>query len=121
MPNRKLYFATQEGQDLSDIESCRTKESWITEMKELGIDKLSLYSAKREVNSPAFYCQENESLLGKHQGYCGKGNCGDYSPRNGKSGICKHYRNPYELADEPELIRPLYMSRAFLTEIYTVL
>lgn len=107
MPNRKLYFATQDGQDISDEESCRTKGSWITEMKELGIDKLTLHPAKREVNSQAFYCQKDDTLLGKDQGYCGKANCESYAPRNGKSGLCKHYRNPYELADGPGIILTL--------------
>lgn len=84
----KMYF--------SDYDySAHTLDYWkdlLNEMYPKG-SKIELTEAKRIIGSDYFYCKEFQEVGEK--GYCGKV-CEKYEPRNGKNGICKHSRNPYE-------------------------
>ena len=80
----KYYFC-----DLDD-DGCFPLEHWRELMKENGVDKTILYEAKRETNCGYFFCREYQEITEKDGMTCGKRHCKDYSPRNGKSGICKH-------------------------------
>ena len=83
----KYYFLTK------DAPMCYTKERIQDQIREQGFDKLKVFTAKRETNAPYFFCSYfgESGIVGE---VCGK-ECTAYSPRNGKSGICKHYRNCY--------------------------
>jgi hypothetical protein len=88
MKNKQLYFSAHE--DL-----CYSLDFHKEYMKENGLKELKLWPAKIVISS-YFYCQHFEAIGEK--GTCGK-QCNAYQPRNGKSGICKHYRQTREPAD----------------------
>ncbi len=106
MGSKKKYFAIQDGQDISDAEIVGTVDYWEKIMKEDDIEKLTLYPAQIERKSPAFWCKFHDEISEKGQDHCGK-ECDGYSPRNGKSGICKHYRNPYIPRDGEKIVLTL--------------
>lgn len=70
-------------------------------IKEHGIKSVTLYPAKKIKVEGAIFCKEFQSV-GEHE--CGK-QCHAYSPRNGKSGACKHLGSLYEPDfDNPKII-----------------
>lgn len=87
----KYYFFNK------DDETCYQKESIIDLMKMDGLTEATVIEAKRVKHDGYFYCREN-GVVGE-TGECGR-ICNDYKPRNGKSGICKHYGNLYEATDK---------------------
>lgn len=94
--SNKIYFAKNipYNNDRDDVARC--KESWIDILKSYkhNLDFLILDLAKKERGSGMFYCLEYGEIGDKGEGTCSAECCGGYSPRNGKSGICKHYINP---------------------------
>lgn len=82
MKKQKLYFS-------SIIEDMAyTKEYLIDEMKERELTAIEVNLVKRELETDYFYCHEFGDF-GEVGESCGK-ICDKYSPRNGKSGCCKH-------------------------------
>lgn len=75
-------------------------------MYENGINELKLYEAKREVNSPYFFCKLYERVGEKSESECGK-MCEGYKPRNGVSGCCKHIGFTYEQTDNIYLLKKI--------------
>jgi hypothetical protein len=82
----KLYFEKHG-------ERCMTIESHKQFMAFTNEETREVYLAKPDRNNGYFYCKENEEVGEK--GNCGR-ICGDYAPRNGRSGICKHNGLLYE-------------------------
>jgi len=88
----KYFFLTK------DDERCYTKK-WIQDqIREHGFNELKVFAAERQTGFPYFFCSYF-SVVGEVGESCGKG-CYAYAPRNGKSGICKHYRNCYAPGEE---------------------
>jgi hypothetical protein len=81
-----------------DEESCYKLDYHIDYMLENGISEINLYLAKRETNAPFFFCKHFGEVGEKSEGGCGK-LCNGYDPRNGNSGVCKHYGYTYEQTD----------------------
>jgi len=81
---RKLYFSEHED------EYCYIIEHHIRESKENGLKEIVLFEAVPRKEDEYFFCEEVEEWYAK--GGCGKA-CIDYSPRNGKGGVCKHWSN----------------------------
>jgi len=90
MKNKKLYFQ-------KDDEYCYNLEYHLQYMKENNIQEMDVYLAKSEVRSDQFFCKH--FLQSGERGECGK-ECQSYSPRNGVSGICKHFGYTYEKTDK---------------------
>ena len=87
MANKKMYFC-----DEIDEERAYSIDYFIEEMKEQQLTELTVYEAVRETKTEYFYCKAVREVCSKPpEGEpCGK-ECCDYIPRNGKSGICKHW------------------------------
>ena len=81
-----------------DDETCYTLQSQIDYMIDNGITEMDLWLAERETNAPCFFCKHFGECGYKSEGGCGK-RCDGYKPRNGKSGVCKHYGYTYEQTD----------------------
>lgn len=96
MAKRDYYFRSIEE---DDGEFCYTLEHWKEYADEDGETKLTLYAAVREVGADGFYCRAHGECYLKDDGGCGKF-CNEYEPRNGKNGICKHYRNTYTYGEK---------------------
>jgi len=64
------------------------------EMKERGLIEAVLTEAKlMKANGEYLFCLDVSDW--SESGNCGR-ICDGYAPRNGKNGICKHYRQGYE-------------------------
>ncbi len=81
---KKLFFEN------IDDEQCHPEEYFRFQMELEGIDELPLHKATKTKVSGYFWCRRYEIVGEKGQGTCGR-DCPNYNPRNGKSGICKHY------------------------------
>ena len=70
-------------------------------MEEEGLTEMKVFEAKRETATGLFFC--------KHFGEIGeRGNCQGceaYQPRNGKSGICRHWGYTYEKSDNERVLK----------------
>ena len=86
-------------------EYCYTKAFWRAYIKRHKLESIELKPAKIEVKSTYFICQELVACGEKAEGGCGK-QCGEYAPRNGKSGRCRHSKNPYEPTGERVILFP---------------
>ena len=75
-------------------EFCRTKEGWLEEMEENGLEIMELFEAEIEYGTSYFYCSHFGSVGEKDEGDCGK-LCKGYKPRNKKSGRCCFSKNCY--------------------------
>lgn len=80
-----------------DDELCFPKEYFIMDMEREGINELELYEANRCRDDTYFFCRAVDAV--GERGECGK-SCEDYSPCNGKSGICKHMGKLYEVGEK---------------------
>lgn len=80
----KSYFATE------NSELCYSKEYHICEAIDQGLKEIKLYEAVPDIFSGYAFCREILYLIDIGEHTCGK-ICGYYSPRNGKSGCCRHY------------------------------
>lgn len=78
----KLYFSS------TNDEMCYPLEYHIEEARENGQSEIILYNAEPEKVDGMFYCKAMGVAM-EEIGYCGI-SCEDYTPRNGKFGICKH-------------------------------
>lgn len=83
----KMYFQKQG-------DTCTTLQNHLLEMAANGEKSRVLIEAKREVGVDTFWCKEYQTGGHRRDG-CGK-SCESYQPRNGKSGICKHWGFTYE-------------------------
>ena len=77
---------------------CYRLDSQIDYMLSNGIAEMNLWLAKKENNTPYFFCRHFGEVGEKSEGGCGNF-CEGYEPKNGKSGVCKNYGNTYEKSD----------------------
>jgi hypothetical protein len=77
---------------------CYKLDAHINYMVENGLTEMDLFLAKRETNTPYFFCKHFGEVGEKSEGTCGK-LCEGYESRNGKSGVCQHYGYTYEQTD----------------------
>lgn len=82
---RLLFF------DHEQAEWCWDLEQMIGQMKSLDRDSMRVYIAKPNVRGQDFWCSFHAESAERNSGFCGTV-CGAYQPRNGKNGICKHWR-----------------------------
>ena len=93
----KLYYIDKSDEFCWDIKFIKRK------MQIEGYTELTVYEAKPERIEDVFFCREFGEWGDK--GECGK-SCDKYSPRNKKSGCCKHYSNiSYEATDKTKIIK----------------
>ena len=91
----KYYFQ-------KDAEMCYTLQYHLDFMKENEIKEMEVFEAEIERGTGFFYCREFMQIGEIGEG-CGK-SCDKYSPRNGKSGICKHSGNVYEQTEKKKVL-----------------
>jgi hypothetical protein len=89
---RKLYIIDDRVVDIDSVKD---------DIYDNGLTELLVHEAKRELKSYYFYCKISQESGEK--GNCGL-NCSDYSPRNGKNGICK-YNSPVYIKGKEVLIK----------------
>ena len=99
----KMYFEKFEFDDYP--ESCYPKSHFIEEMKERGIDQITVYPAKMLKGEEYAWCTEFQDMVEVKQGDCGRF-CEKYSPRNGKNGRCRFSANTYE----PDTDNPIVLT-----------
>ncbi len=75
-----------------DDELCYPLERHVENAKEDGIEELELWEAEPERFESIFWCKA--VLAVTEEGHCGK-ECEDYTPKNGRSGMCIHKGNFY--------------------------
>lgn len=80
------YFATK------DSEICYTLDYHIANAKEQGFNTIRLFKAEPETIAGHAFCRAFEAVI--ETGYCGK-SCPDYTPKNGKFGMCKFRSNKF--------------------------
>ena len=73
-------------------------------MKEKNLKELELIEASREISTGMFWCNELQEIGNTNNGSCGK-MCDEYKPRNGKNGLCKHWRHPYSYTDKNKILK----------------
>jgi hypothetical protein len=95
----KYYFKNR------DSENCYTKDYFIEEMKERGVTEIEVYPAVIMIGEPFFWCSVISECFEKGENSCGKFNCNHYKPRNGKNGICRFYRNCYEVSEKSIILK----------------
>lgn len=91
----KLYFS-----ELT-AEIAYSKRHLVEIMKEYGLAELIVCQAVRDMNRQFFYCKKVDEV--GFRGYCGK-ECENYTPRNGKNGCCKYWRNTFEKSDKEQML-----------------
>ena len=95
----KLYFSAL------DDERCYSLKDIKEDMIRQNISELEVIEAKRLTKQGFFYCQKFQDTGGDTSDCCGKLNCTEYVPNNGKSGRCKHYGYCYEPTDKKRIIK----------------
>ncbi len=88
---KKLYFTVES-------ERCYTEQEHREQMKENNETDRTLFEAKIDRESGMFFCREFGEIGEKNE-TCGK-QCSKYTPRNKKSGICKHYGFCYSCSEK---------------------
>ena len=79
----KYYFKNE------DTDICYTKEHFLDEMKENGLTEMEVMEAVPLKSHETEYIWCKAIGEAGDRGYCGR-MCKSYSPRNGKSGMCKY-------------------------------
>ena len=80
----KYYFK------YSDSEVCYQRSYFDDEMTENELSEMEVYEAIPDRTTGCFWCKVECFCGDDSRDTCGK-QCRQYSPRNGKSGCCKHY------------------------------
>lgn len=80
-----------------DDASCFKIPDHVEYMKQNGLSEMKLYLAEREVGVDHFFCKHFDEVGQRFQ--CGTW-CQGYSPRNGKSGVCRHFGFTYEQTEK---------------------
>jgi hypothetical protein len=94
--SKSLYFE-------KDSDMCYTIQAHFEAMKEQDIKQMTVFKAKVERGTGMFFCKAFGEVGEAGEG-CGK-ECSEYNPRNGKSGICKHYGYVYEQTDKKLILK----------------
>jgi hypothetical protein len=72
--------------------------------KRLYMNQITVTKAVPDPFKDHFYCKEFDYVGVKSDGECGK-ICDGYTPKNGKSGMCRHQAKCYEPTGEPITIK----------------
>ena len=81
---KKLYFEN------NDYEFCFPEAYFQDLMKENWLYEIEVFEAEKYKIGHIFWCKEFQAIGETELDQCGR-ECKLYSPRNGKSGACKHY------------------------------
>jgi len=71
-------------------ERCYTLDYFKDLIKEGGYTSIKLELEKRDTGGGTIYCKSEGDCFESSYGICGKFNCKEYSPRNGKNGRCRY-------------------------------
>lgn len=106
MKGKQFYFVEIDSPHIGHFDEgwCYTEAAIRQTMEEEEIDEIRTFRAVREKDSDAFYCKDVGEAYLKEDSPCGK-NCIEYTPRNGKNGICKHHRGVWTSTDEEVVFR----------------
>ena len=83
----KYYFQKHD-------EDCYPLQCHYEYMQENELTEMEVYEAIRDSGTGYFFCKKH-LVIGEVGESCSEANCDFYIPRNGKSGICKHYGFTY--------------------------
>ncbi len=93
MSKKKTLYIDNSG----DGERCYALDYFKDELQGGGFepppDSFTLAEMKPDIGSGAYWCSENDWTLDNTRESCGKFNCKDYSPCNGKNGRCRHLKH----------------------------
>ena len=64
------------------------------DMRDAGIDEIKIERAVKDIGGPGFWCHKYHDIYMRNEGTCGRF-CNGYKPRNGISGICKHWGHTF--------------------------
>lgn len=84
MKAEKYYF------EYTDSEICYPEDYFTDQMNYADLTEIGVYEAIPERIKGVFWCKVECFCGDDSRDTCGK-QCRQYSPRNGKSGCCKHY------------------------------
>jgi hypothetical protein len=88
----KYYFRNAES------EHCYQLEKHLADAADEGLEEVQLHEAVPEKVAGMFYCRALEECT-ENNGYCGR-QCTDYTPKNGKTGMCIHKQNHFYIPDK---------------------
>jgi hypothetical protein len=95
MSTPKYFQATPViGFETDHADHCYTLDVHQAEMQENGEAERILYRAAPEPTTHFFYCHHYGEPYETSEGGCGKV-CDHYTPRNGRSGRCRHHGHCY--------------------------
>ena len=93
----KYYFRDK------DDDRCYGIEAHLNYMQENNINKMEVFEAEREIKTDWFYCKFHQGI-GTVGESCGKNECENYKPNNGKNGRCKYYGYVYTPTNKTRLL-----------------
>jgi hypothetical protein len=96
---RTLYFCKE-----FDEERCYPLENLKSRGSLMGLRQITVTKAIPINDKDIFYCQALDFAGLKLEGECGK-SCNSYSPKNGKSGMCRYQGKCYEPTGESQIIK----------------
>jgi hypothetical protein len=85
MKKEKLYFLNE------DEELCFTEEHFQNIMEQEGLNEIEVFRAYPSKEKGVFWCNEHSFCSDDSSECCGKTNCDEYEPCNGKNGRCKFH------------------------------
>ena len=86
MKRKKFYF-----QD-SDSEMCYNEDYFQDIIHMNGMEEMEVFEAiPAIIGGGVFWCKEHLFCSDDSRDTCGRHNCDQYDPRNGKNGRCKHH------------------------------
>jgi hypothetical protein len=94
----RYYFENQ------DSENCYTIDHFYDQLEQEELPQMQIFPAIIMTGEPFFWCDIIQECFEKDDNSCGKLNCKDYKPRNGKNGRCRFHKNCYAPSDISETI-----------------
>lgn len=94
--NKEMYIAEDNPEFVNDL------DYFIDQLYSEHLEEIVLYRAVKDKTSGMFWCKEEQ--LPTEKGSCSVHSCSAYSPRNGKSGICKHHSNELYMQTNQKLV-----------------
>lgn len=82
MKREKFYFGEGDDEHCFQLDYFKDKVGF-------GVEEIILYEAKRDIGGEGAWCVVEGEAIERGSSDCGQ-NCGQYKPRNGKNGMCKH-------------------------------
>lgn len=85
MKRKKLYFLS------NDDDICYSESHFQDIMEQEKLTEIEVFEANQFREKHLFWCSEHSFCGDNSSDTCGKGNCTEYEPRNGKNGRCKFH------------------------------